>query len=316
MTTKIIENFYIIFRVKRFIKYVERYVLLIVIIFINNQVHSQCNAIGGSTGTVQDTTLTSSINFTVTISPTCSFVNLGSFSSVCGIVFPGIVAPWSGNTNGYTSTITYSFSSSLTSCDLLIGYTGVNSLIVPETFLFTTNSLSPTLVVNAGTCIPWTIIGNQTTSPLIVGGLNSIHTISSSTPFNSFTISTNSSGIGLGANGGSSFALCNGSLITSREIEIKLSDVVEIKLPNVFTPNNDGINDNFIPTLYKGVSNGTLRIFNRWGQELLYTDNLLQGWNGYYKGDICSDGTYYWIVQYTTITNELQELKGFLTLIK
>ncbi|MBL0054209.1 MAG: T9SS type A sorting domain-containing protein [Bacteroidetes bacterium] len=181
---------------------------------------AQCIAIGDSSGTVQDTSMTNSVNFNVTISPTCYYANLGAFVGVCTIPFPGIVAPFSGNTNGSTSAITYTFSSALTSVDLLIGYTGVNGTIATETFLFTTNSVTPTIAVNSGTCIPWTIVGNQTTSPSIVGGLNSIHTISSATPFSEFSIFTNSSGTGPGANGGSSFALCNGGLILTQSVAL------------------------------------------------------------------------------------------------
>lgn len=90
----------------------------------------------------------------------------------------------------------------------------------------------------------------------------------------------------------------------------------EIELPNVFTPNNDGSNDSFIPVKYESVSKATLKIFNRWGMELFYTDNPQLGWNGYYNGNVCLDGIYYWIIQYNTVTDESKELKGFLTLIK
>lgn len=90
----------------------------------------------------------------------------------------------------------------------------------------------------------------------------------------------------------------------------------EIELPNIFTPNNDGTNDNFIPIKYNGISKANLNIYNRWGEKLFYTDNLLLGWNGNYNENICSERTYFWVVQYTTITNESKNLKGFVTLEK
>jgi gliding motility-associated-like protein len=90
---------------------------------------------------------------------------------------------------------------------------------------------------------------------------------------------------------------------------------IGVEFPNVFTPNGDGINDDFIPKKYNGVLKANLTIYNRWGKKLFYTDNPI-AWNGYHKGNICSDGTYFWIVQYTTITNESKSIKGFLTLIK
>ncbi len=91
---------------------------------------------------------------------------------------------------------------------------------------------------------------------------------------------------------------------------------IVIEFPNVFTPNGDYFNNTFIPKKFKGITNATLRIFNRWGSELLFTDNVLLGWNGYYKGSICPDGTYFWIVQYTTILNNSKSLSGTLTLLK
>jgi gliding motility-associated-like protein len=91
---------------------------------------------------------------------------------------------------------------------------------------------------------------------------------------------------------------------------------IGIEFPNVFTPNNDGMNDNFIPIKYKGVSNANLSIYNRWGVQIFYTENLRIGWNGFHNSSICSEGIYYWIVQYTSVTNESKDLKGFLTLLK
>jgi gliding motility-associated-like protein len=109
----------------------------------------------------------------------------------------------------------------------------------------------------------------------------------------------------------------NGQCDNSDTLSVLISNCeIEIELPNVFTPNNDGVNDNFIPSKYKGISKANLIIYNRWGEKLFYTDNLILGWNGSYKDNNCSDGTYFWIVQYTTIMNESKELKGVLTLIK
>jgi gliding motility-associated-like protein len=108
----------------------------------------------------------------------------------------------------------------------------------------------------------------------------------------------------------------NGQCGNSDTLSVLISDCeIEIELPNVFTPNNDGVNDNFIPIKYKGISKANLIIYNRWGEKLFYADNLMLGWNGSYKDNNCSDGTYFWIVQYTTIMDESKELKGVLTLI-
>lgn len=109
----------------------------------------------------------------------------------------------------------------------------------------------------------------------------------------------------------------NGDCATSDSLTITNTDCeISIEIPNVITPNNDGFNDHFVPIKYIGISSAILKIFNRWGKEIFSTDNLLVGWDGYYKNELCTDGTYYWIVQYMTINSESKELKGFLSLMK
>jgi gliding motility-associated-like protein len=57
-------------------------------------------------------------------------------------------------------------------------------------------------------------------------------------------------------------------------------------LPNVFTPDGDGINDVFLP-------NFNIEVYNRWGM-LLYKGR--DGWDGRYKGKLMPAGTYFYIL--------------------
>ena len=66
-----------------------------------------------------------------------------------------------------------------------------------------------------------------------------------------------------------------------------------IFLPNVFTPNEDKINDEFgfqsdckKPSIYE------LKIFNRWGDLIFISYDYEEKWYGYYKGRVCPDGIY------------------------
>lgn len=56
----------------------------------------------------------------------------------------------------------------------------------------------------------------------------------------------------------------------------------EIYIPTSFTPNGDGLNDQFIPifTYPEKIESYTLSIFNRWGSLLFYTKDLENGWDG------------------------------------
>ena len=51
--------------------------------------------------------------------------------------------------------------------------------------------------------------------------------------------------------------------------------------PNAFTPNNDGLNDTFKPTIgFANYNTYTLQIFNRFGHEIFKTNDINEGWDG------------------------------------
>ncbi|RKD92499.1 PKD domain-containing protein [Mangrovibacterium diazotrophicum] len=77
-------------------------------------------------------------------------------------------------------------------------------------------------------------------------------------------------------------------------------------IPNVFTPNNDGINDSFMPGFEQ-------EIFDRHGL-VLYSGDV--GWDGYYKGKLVDPDTYFYVVRYTDTNEEEHVKKGFITLVK
>lgn len=84
----------------------------------------------------------------------------------------------------------------------------------------------------------------------------------------------------------------------------------EIVIPNVFTPNNDGINDLF--EIKNLPDNSITQIFNRWGIKVFETNKSDIFWDGRTTSGIeCVDGTYFYI-----ITTEEEVYKGFLQLIK
>jgi gliding motility-associated-like protein len=58
-----------------------------------------------------------------------------------------------------------------------------------------------------------------------------------------------------------------------------------VYIPNAFTPNNDGVNDIFMPS-ETGIAEGDFEmwIFDRWGNQLFYTSDLHKGWDGKAKG--------------------------------
>jgi gliding motility-associated-like protein len=72
-----------------------------------------------------------------------------------------------------------------------------------------------------------------------------------------------------------------------------------ISAPNVFTPNNDGINDYFSIKIDGFVSFGNVKIFNRYGQLLFTAKSTYDLWDGNYNGHPLPAGTYYWVFEGT-----------------
>ena len=90
----------------------------------------------------------------------------------------------------------------------------------------------------------------------------------------------------------------------------------DIFVPTAFTPNGDGLNDEFIPVAV-GISRlDYFRVFNRWGNEVFATTQMKQGWNGTYKGIDQGADTYVWMVRGVDFTGRVVEKKGTMVLIR
>lgn len=69
-------------------------------------------------------------------------------------------------------------------------------------------------------------------------------------------------------------------------------------IPNAFTPNNDGTNDLFKPTVFGILENYSIRIYNRYGQLVFVSGTPPAGWDGTFKGLKQNTGGYVWICNY------------------
>lgn len=85
-----------------------------------------------------------------------------------------------------------------------------------------------------------------------------------------------------------------------------------IHIPNVFTPNHDGKNDNY---LIKGLcpyKDFRIIIFNRWGKKMFESNNPGFVWDGKTEGGTdASEGVYYYV-----INSKNGELRGYIDLIR
>ena len=106
--------------------------------------------------------------------------------------------------------------------------------------------------------------------------------------------------------------------ISCKDSTLENITVVEpLNPPNVFTPNADGIDDQFIINS-PGIINITAHIYNRWGLEVFYKQADIIVWDGYDSAGLqVPEGTYYYVVTgYSLQTQTTVTKKGFLELIR
>ncbi len=97
-------------------------------------------------------------------------------------------------------------------------------------------------------------------------------------------------------------------------------DTCILALPNAFSPNADGINDEFgIPQaiVCNDLTFFNLVIYNRWGQLIWATSSPDVKWNGTFKGKDQELGVYVWLLQYQRAQQpSFEKQSGTVTLIK
>jgi gliding motility-associated-like protein len=88
-----------------------------------------------------------------------------------------------------------------------------------------------------------------------------------------------------------------------------------IFIPNVFTPNGDGINDVFHVTA-ASVKSYHIEIFNRWGEQVFTADDPNIDWNGRSESGVReSDGIYYYKLLATDYAGKTYNLDGYVQII-
>lgn len=90
-----------------------------------------------------------------------------------------------------------------------------------------------------------------------------------------------------------------------------------LEIPNVFSPNYDGKNDQFtIRSLYIESIHG--EIYNRWGRKIYEWNNTQNGWNGKINGNgkNASEGVYYYVLKAVGLDDKAYHLKGILYLYR
>ncbi len=89
-----------------------------------------------------------------------------------------------------------------------------------------------------------------------------------------------------------------------------------LEMPNLFSPNADGINDVFRPLKAQSIEDFRMQIYDRWGRRVFETQLVDTGWAGQAFGEAAPGGVYYWIVKYTDDEGQEFVQKGNLLLAR
>lgn len=116
--------------------------------------------------------------------------------------------------------------------------------------------------------------------------------------------------------------------IKNYTITIEVSDTCfkELVIPNIFTPNDDNVNDVWRFKMPFGARLNSVYVYNRWGA-LIYSieESILNenskintiNWDGHTtSGEVCGSGVYFYLIKYTNRFNEFKDIKGNVSLIR
>ena len=90
-----------------------------------------------------------------------------------------------------------------------------------------------------------------------------------------------------------------------------------VSFPTAFSPNDDGVNDRFGPLGDNtGLTNFTIRLFDRWGNLIYFSDNPLLRWKGQLRNKPAPVGSYVWVCTYRYRGSSVITQKGTVLLIR
>jgi gliding motility-associated-like protein len=98
---------------------------------------------------------------------------------------------------------------------------------------------------------------------------------------------------------------------TSDQVAVKL--LLKPVIPNIFSPNGDGINDRWVIEHLESYPGCIIQLFNRYGQQVLKMVNYTTPWDGKINGKDAPVGTYYYIID---PRNGRQPMTGYVDIIR
>lgn len=298
----------------------------------------------------------SPVNYIVTVNDGCSQPGTdtaivivqpnptGFFTESDSIGCKPLTVNFNATSNNPAATYSWNFGDSTTASGSSPSHTYVNENVYTVTLTITTTAGCSTLVggntiiiVNPLPIANFSINTNTTSSVTSLVSFADLSTVTISSWQWNFGDSTSSSNTSILQNPSHTFGDGDAGTYTVQLIvtnQFGCMDTVNSEVtiygnvifPNVFTPNQNGAsggsyspvdltNDVFFPYA-QGVVEYKLQIFNRWGELIFESDDVKQGWDGYYRGKLCQEGVYIWKADIILNNGKVFNLSGDLTLLR
>lgn len=98
-------------------------------------------------------------------------------------------------------------------------------------------------------------------------------------------------------------------------LDICIKDTTTLYIPDIFSPNGDGVNDEF--KIYaRNIIGANLMIYNRWGEKVYWSENLEEGWNGKRGNEKLPSGVYVYMLNVTLADGTEEFHKGEINLLR
>lgn len=110
--------------------------------------------------------------------------------------------------------------------------------------------------------------------------------------------------------------LCDRTAADSLVVALVQCDPCKVDIPNLFTPNGDGVNDVFRLVTSCPLENPRMRIFDRWGTVVYDGHAVNPGWNGVFRQTPQPMEVYAYVIEYNDPLEGPKILRGDVTLLR
>jgi gliding motility-associated-like protein len=212
---------------------------------------------------------------------TPTLMGLGLFIDTLTVSYPGIPGP--GGTTGCAVSV-------IDTVDAVMG--AVLTGVTPST----TISYGSSITLNSGNEVIYYWVPND----------GSLDNPNINDPIATPSVTTTYTVYGLDANG----------CLDSAYVTIYVDTSSMGDMPTAFTPNHDGTNDVFRVVGAKFARMVEMRVYNRWGEEIFYTNDRHNGWDGTFHGVPQDMGVYNYSIIIANPDGQNVTYKGTVTLIR